>query len=55
MDKDCRNCEWYTQQRPPNGFLPRAYCNGLGFFLFGNHAPDCNLYRPRPGVTTHRK
>jgi hypothetical protein len=54
MERDCRNCEWYDQQRIPNAGLlagRKPYCIGLGFFLFGNHAPDCKLYRPRPGVT----
>lgn len=55
MDKDCRNCEWFDRQRfPDSGPFAgkRPYCVALGFFLFGNHAPDCKLYRPRPGVTT---
>lgn len=55
MDKDCRNCEWYDRQKMPGSGLldgKRPYCVALGFFLFGNHAPDCKLYRPRPGVTT---
>ena len=55
MDLECRNCEWYDRQRRPgDGALApkRPYCVALGFFLFGNHAPDCKLYRPRPGVTS---
>ena len=55
MERDCRNCEWFTRERFPGAGLldgKRPYCVALGFFLFGNHAPECRLYRPRPGVTT---
>ena len=54
-DRDCRSCEFYTLERRPNDgpFAGRKpYCIGLGFYLFGNHAPDCKLFRPRPAVTT---
>jgi hypothetical protein len=57
MDKDCRNCEWFDRQRRPGAGVLAArepFCVALGFYLMGNHAPDCNLYRPRPGVTTRQ-
>lgn len=55
MDRDCRNCEFYDRQRRPGAGLfegPQPYCVGLGFFLFGNHATECKMFRPRPAVTT---
>jgi hypothetical protein len=58
VEKDCRNCEWYDRQRRPGAALldGRApYCVALGFYLMGNHAPECRLYRPRPGVTTREQ
>lgn len=57
VEKNCRDCEWYDlRKRPGDGILAgkKPYCVALGFFLFGNHAPDCKLYRPRPGVTNKR-
>ena len=54
VEKNCRDCEFYDlRRRPGDGPFAgkKPWCNGLGFFLFGNHAPECKLYRPRPGVT----
>ena len=55
VGRNCADCEFYDLRKHPGaGFLAsrKPFCVALGFFLFGNHATDCKLYRPRPGITT---